>query len=206
MAGAEGESYRERTRSSARVSRDARALRTRARLIEAAEALAIEGPEALTAARVSAAAGVSRSAFYVHFDSVTELVSALLLERVHRFGVTFQAEWPDSDWRNTLRAGVREWVAQYDEHRALILAVRRLPGAQQVVSGGVQLLVDILIDVLELHPRRPDGVDIQVVARWIAGGSFGVLDAWLEGELDVDAEQLTDHMLDLCPEWYWVAG
>ncbi|WP_440312308.1 TetR/AcrR family transcriptional regulator [Leucobacter chromiireducens] len=202
MAEPQRESYRERTRSSARASRDARAVRTRARLIEAAEELALESPESLTAARVAARAGVSRSAFYVHFDSVTEIATTLLLDRMAYIDDGIRQDAPGAVWESVLRARVLEWIELYHAHRALFLAVRRLPGAEQVAEGGMHALASILQGLVAARPGLPDGARPEYIARWVAGAIFGVLNAWIEGEIEASAEEILEQGMALLPGWF----
>lgn len=177
-------------------------MRTRALLIEAAETLALEGPEALTAARVATTAGVSRSAFYVHFDSVAELANTLLLERMSEIAEGIHRDLPGIAWEDVLWARTLEWIEQYHAHRALFLAVRRLPGVQQGVEAGMQPMVDILRELVVGRPRLPEGSDPDLIARWMAGGIFGVLHAWIDGEIEGSATEILERAMPLLPDWF----
>lgn len=194
--------YRVRIRTSARASGDTRALRTRSALIAAAEELALEDPETLTAGAVAERAGVSRSAFYVHFDNVPDLAKTLLVERMMATAPGAQDEIRPNEWTATLRADIRQIVNHFEKHRALYRAVSKLPGLRQGIDGSLQVLTQIVVDILKTHPGVPPHVDPTIAARWAAGGAFSVFDAWIDGDLDADAEEIANQLFLLLPEWY----
>lgn len=198
----EEESYRVRTRNSARVSTDARAVRTREALMSAAEQIALTDPFQLTAANVAAAAGVSRGAFYVHFDSIPDLANAMLVEKMRATTTDFSPLSPSQEWVTKLQQRIKDVVAHYDEHRVLYEAVRRMPGSRQAFDGAVQILADIVADTLKNHPGFPPGLDPAAAARWMAGGAFSVFDAWIDGSLQGDADRIADNLYQLLPGWY----
>lgn len=68
------------------------------RLLEAAARLLLEeGPAALSARRVAAAAGVSTMGLYTHFGSMERLVAAMIDEGYRRLGEALDAIVPGAD-------------------------------------------------------------------------------------------------------------
>lgn len=194
--------YRARMRNSARASNDARAIRTRAALMAAAEGIALSGAEALTAANVAQLAGVSRSAFYVHFDNVPDLAQAMMVETIQKLFVEVAPSPDRLEWLDSLRQSTRRVVEHFDRHRALYRAARSMPGSLQGHDGVLNVMTEVATTLLRRHSNVPEEIVLEDAARWMAAGFYGVLDAWISGALQGTNQQLTESLVNMLPEWY----
>lgn len=103
---------------------NARSRRTRAALLDAAQAiLEAEGFEALTMTAVAERAGVTRPAAYMHFASRADLVSALFDHIAAAEGLegSLDAVWQAPDAAGALD----EWAAHIARYHPRLLAVDR---------------------------------------------------------------------------------
>ena len=156
-------------------SSDPRAERVRARLRQAAFALAHEGPvNALTVGDIVARAGVSRQVFYQHFrdrdDAVASAVSAAFAAatadhsgnartRILRL-FDFAAEHR-SAYRNVVPSSVTQRVVT-------AFRAELLPACEEIAAHGMQ----VLTTVASLTPES--------VTRFLVGGFMEVLRSWME--------------------------
>ena len=163
-------------------SSDPRAERVRARLREAAFALAHDGPvDGLTVGDIVTRAGVSRQAFYQHFrdrdDAVASAVSAAFAAanadhsgdartRILRL-FDFAAEHR-SAYRNVVPSAVMQRVAT-------AFRAELLPPCEEIAALGMQAMTT----VASLSP--------EAVTRFLVGGFMEVLRSWME---DPDATDL----------------
>ena len=163
-------------------SSDPRAERVRARLREAAFALAHDGPvDGLTVGDIVARAGVSRQAFYQHFrdrdDAVATAVSAAFAAatadhsgdartRILRL-FDFAAEHR-SAYRNVVPSAVMQRVAT-------AFRAELFPACEEIAALGMQAMST----VASLSP--------EAVTRFLVGGFMEVLRSWME---DPDATDL----------------
>lgn len=196
------EPYRVRTRTSAQASTHARAVRTRAALISAAERLALSDPSQLSATNVAATAGVSRGAFYLHFDSIPALANALLAEKMHATATDFSTFSPSQEWTVALQQYTRHIVAHFDKNRALYKAVRKMTGSVQANDGARDVLTETITDLLRSHSGVPSNINLAAAAEWMAGGAIHVLDAWIDGRLGTNAECVAENLYQLLPTWF----
>ena len=156
-------------------SADPRAERVRARLRDAAFALAHERPvDEITVGDLVARAGVSRQAFYRHFTDRDDAVATAV-------AVAFSAA--AADIRGDARARITALFAFAAEHRAMyrnvvpsavtqrvVTAFRDelLPACQEIAAQGVRVV----------GPIADIGPD--VVGRFLVGGFQEVLRSWME--------------------------
>jgi AcrR family transcriptional regulator len=168
-------------------SSDPRAERVRARLRDAAFALAHEGPvDGLTVGDIVARAGVSRQVFYQHFrdrdDAVATAVSAAFAAATadHSGGdartrilrlFDFAAEHR-SAYRNVVPSAVTQRVVTSFRDELL-------PACEEVAAQGMQ----VLTTVTSLTPES--------VTQFLVGGFMEVLRSWME---DPDSTDLGGHV------------
>jgi len=163
-------------------SSDPRAERVRARLREAAFALAHDGPvDALTVGDIVARAGVSRQVFYQHFrdrdDAVATAVSAAFAAattdhsgdpRTRILRLFDFAAQHRSAYRNVVPSAVMQRVAT-------AFRAELSPACEEIAALGMQAMST----VASLSP--------EAVTRFLVGGFMEVLRSWME---DPDATDL----------------
>ncbi|MBB5079364.1 TetR/AcrR family transcriptional regulator [Nonomuraea endophytica] len=121
----------------------------RAQLLDAAEALMLRaGVESLTVDDVTAAAGVAKGTFYLHFSSKDDLVGALRDRYVERFAarqiqIAGSADGVERVERWML-AGIAEYLGDMRLHDVLFHSSARpeRPGPNPAVEAIVALLAD----------------------------------------------------------------
>ena len=165
-------------------SSDPRAERVRARIREAAFALAHEGPvDALTVGDIVTRAVVSRQAFYQHFrdrdDAIASAVSAAFAAattdhsgdaRTRILRLFDYAAQHRSAYRNVVPSAVTQRVAA-------AFRVELLPACEEIAAQGMQAVTS----VASLTP--------EAVTRFLVGGFMEVLRSWME---DPDSTDLVD--------------
>jgi AcrR family transcriptional regulator len=189
----------EAVRQTLRRSTDPRVARTRAGILAAVHALGEAGQE-LSVSSISRAAGISRASFYAHYASLDALASSLHAEAfrsigdLHRFGGDDPAD-------AQLQAQER-LVAHFAEHRALYAAVAALPVSKVHYLAGVREMAAVVEELLVEHPRRPAELQPAATARYVAGAAYGLLDAWVAGDVDLPGDRLAEHLFQLLPTWF----
>ncbi|WP_082554066.1 TetR/AcrR family transcriptional regulator [Aeromicrobium sp. Root495] len=190
---------------------DVRRRRSRDRLHRAVLELARTSPVSeLTVTQVARAAGVHRSTFYEHADSTTDLLQAALLSELDALRADLLAD-PSAAAVHQVTRGVLEHVRTHapiyrrglasDAGSAALhgmLSEHFLESSRQVLRSG-RLRVPLHLE------GEPDGVTADAAARFVASGTVGVIQAWLEraGEPDVASfEALYDALV---PDW-WLVG
>jgi AcrR family transcriptional regulator len=156
-------------------SADPRAERVRAKLIDAAFALAHESPvDQLTVGDLVARAGVSRQVFYRHFADRDDAVATA-------FVIAFAAATADVDGEP--RSRILRIFGLAAEHRAMYRNVVPSPVAQKVVAA---FRGELLPACEELAARAlpvvgaAAGLEPGAVSRFLVGGFQEVLRSWME--------------------------
>lgn len=190
---------------------DARRRRSRDRLHRAVLRLA-QGSAVteLTVTQVADAADVHRSTFYEHADSPADLLQAALLAELDALRADLLAD-PSDDAVQQVTHGVLEHVRTHAAiyRRGLapdagsaglhgMLSEHFLESSRQVLRSG------------RLHvPLRIDGVSDEATAdaaaRFVATGTVGVLQAWLDQPGDPDVASFEALYGALVPDW-WLVG
>lgn len=150
-----------------------------------------KGFEALSVQDIIERANVGRATFYAHFDNKVDL----LLVGFDELRASLKQRQ-----REALARGVeerafafsREMFAHANEHRDLFRAmVRKRSGAviQQVLR---QLLVELVRDDVEamVPPGNAGSIPTEALVQFIAGAHFGLLMWWLDGKMQMPAEEV----------------
>ncbi|GAA4173874.1 TetR/AcrR family transcriptional regulator [Gryllotalpicola koreensis] len=180
-------------------SSDPRVGRTRVAIADAVHELSRRGDE-ITVAALVRTAGISRASFYSHYASLDELALALQREAFVAISEYYTREAGDP--AVAMRAAQERLVSHFVENRGLNAAVAALPVSKDVYLGGVRALAAVIEQSLAQHPDKPNGLDVVPTARYIAGAAYGLIDAWLTGEVDMTDEALVDHLTRLLPTWF----
>jgi AcrR family transcriptional regulator len=156
-------------------SADPRAERVRAKLHDAAFALAHERPvDQLTVGDLVARAGVSRQVFYRHFTDRDDAVATA-------FAIAFAAATADLDGEP--RSRILRIFGLAAEHRAMYRNVVPSAVAQRVVAA---FRAELLPACEELATRALPlvgpiaGLEPDAVSRFLVGGFQEVLRSWME--------------------------
>ncbi|MCI2956872.1 TetR family transcriptional regulator [Agromyces atrinae] len=184
-------------RRALRDSSDPRAERTRQRLFEAAEALSATGDDVSVSALVRQA-GVSRSVFYTHFADVGELALRMIEPVIDEIAQT-AAEERLQDPHRAMRAAQTRLVAHVDGDRALYRAAFRLPGDGLMTAMRDAMRVPIAVHIEVVG--APDGLDVDLVSRYVAGAVIHLLSDWVLDRVDADPETIAQHLYALMPTW-----
>lgn len=188
---------------------DPRARRSWERLSTAILALAQEGdPERLTAAQVSAAAGVNRSTFYQHASSPPALLRAVLSAELDAVRTAHLQSAGMAAAVEALTLGV---IHHLDAHRQIY---RKALGPDGGASG-LHTMLGAHFEQSALLMLEQRGVDVRgadgrkvapaVVAKFLAYGMVGAFEVrLLSEELQPEAEFMAD-LRALLPQWWPLA-
>jgi TetR/AcrR family transcriptional regulator, ethionamide resistance regulator len=123
---------------------------TRREILAATERLLRERPyRELSVEVVMAQTGLTRTAFYRHFDDVTELVLRLL-EDVGRELHMVAERWLEGapqDFAGAAREGLRGTVSFFEQHGQLVRAIAEAAATDEQVERGYRSLVEAFIEM-----------------------------------------------------------
>lgn len=163
--------------------------RQRAVLLEAAKELALtEGHQAVTFAAVAARAGLARNSIYEYFDSPRELLGALMIDHMRRWGERVRSEvasarTPEEQISVYVGAGLRHMVA--DEPLAHSLAEMPIPAHHR------QEMVDLIASMVGVLARAiaDRGVhNADATATYLQGAMRAAVRRIDAGYSDLDSE------------------
>lgn len=147
-------------------------------------------------------AGVSRSAFYVHFSDLSDF--ALALQRTHFDAIARAAQHGRATHpRQAMLQAQRELVTHFAVNRDLYRMTFTLSGAfgtgQGTASAIEQSIRRHIDDLDDLPPEvRPD-----LAAAYIAGAATNLIASWVFESFDADEETIARHLFALMPSWMY---
>ncbi len=190
-------------RQALRSSSDPRTERTRAAVFAAVEALHAHGQQVTVAALVREA-GISRSGFYAHFSGIEEVAAELMRANLGEIAGSYESTkgTTPAESAKAMHGAQRRLVAHFARNRTLYIAVSSLSMSQRARSDAVRILAGVLEGTLLRHPYRPADADPVLAARYIAGAAISLLEAWISGEVEADAETVALHLTRLMPRWF----
>jgi AcrR family transcriptional regulator len=176
----------------------------RAQLMNAAERLFLEhGVDATAVEQITAAAGVAKGTFYLHFASKEAICAALgqrFGERLLAGIQTAIAEKDAADWRGRLTAWAGAAIAGYLESIRLhdILFYGSRPPTREGLTSNV--VIDHLAGLLQAGATAGAWSvdDPRFAAVFIFSGFHGVVDAAYSAEKRVNRGRLTQRLGRLC--------
>src|SRR5215469_1742471 len=176
---------------------DRRVRRTRDRLGQALGKLMEERPlEKISVQDVIELAGVSRSAFYAHYDEKIDLLLSDMDEFLERMAMLLVVRNEQSD----RIAPVREFfshVGEAEEIRGALARSERLQDffdlAVEHFARGIELRLKQLAEREKAQPQRPcDGstasASSDLIAHALAGAFIGFLNSWIRKGQPLSAE------------------
>jgi AcrR family transcriptional regulator len=186
-------------------SSDPRALRTRRKLVAAFHAAVADAdPAAMSVAALTRAAGVNRTSFYSHFESPEDLaIHALsdLFDVVGDADILMRAEHrvPAAEASRRALRDIVWFVGERRDSYARVLGPGAAPRLKLAVA---EAFAERTVVSLERIEGPPSGTDVQVTARFLAGGVLGVLGAWLgAGPSAMSPDDLVQALTQCLPGW-----
>lgn len=189
----------EAIRRTLEVSLDPRVARTRSALYAAAASLAAAGGP-VTVSSVVRTAGVSRASFYSHFAGLDDLWAGLMAEAFRRIADLYSADHDEP--LDAMRRSQELLVEYFASNRTLYAGAAAVPVSRDGYLLGVRTMAEVIETALRDHPRRPRTLRVDATARYIAGAAYGLIDAWLTGEVELTSTQLVEHLEALLPPWF----
>jgi AcrR family transcriptional regulator len=182
------------SRPGSRVQR--RVARTKAAIEDAFVQLVLErGYERVAVEDISDRADLARATFYAHYpnkEAVLFSVSSRLTEDLMR-RIAYQGGPWNVARRDAIQTAFKHAAEHPDLYRACMSDARTRQAYLSIVSRHVEQNSRDRLTALGRQPRIP----VPVMARAFVGSALAILEAWLAGELDGDAEQLASMALDL---------
>ena len=173
-----------------------RVARTKAAIEDAFVQLVLEhGYERVAVEDISDRADLARATFYAHYPNK----EAVLLSVFNRLveDLMERISYQDGPWnavrRDAVQTAFRHAAEQPDLYRACMSDARTRQAYLSILSRYAEQNFRSRLDALGHQPRIP----VPVMARAFVGAQVAILEAWLAGELDGDAEQLASMALDL---------
>jgi len=173
-----------------------RVARTKAAIEDAFVQLVLEhGYERVAVEDISDRADLARATFYAHYPNK----EAVLLSVFNRLveDLMERISYQDGPWnavrRDAVQTAFRHAADQPDLYRACMSDARTRQAYLSILSRYAEQNFRSRLDALGHQPRIP----VPVMARAFVGAQVAILEAWLAGELDGDAEQLASMALDL---------
>lgn len=186
-------------------SDDPRALRTRERLREALRRLvADEDFSHVGVAELCREAGVHRTTFYGHYDSVGDVAADLYATTIDERSAV---DIPDSDsvadvalrYREAL-VGILEAVqAERSAFRSLLGSSVSLGFRRRMLTGFIER-AELAIAVLREHGLAAD-VDVETASAFIGGGMVGAIEAYAFSD-EADALGYAQRVQTHLPAWF----
>ncbi|MFJ8816539.1 TetR/AcrR family transcriptional regulator [Amycolatopsis thermoflava] len=196
---AQGRKPQSELRGRMRGSADARAQRTRKRLVTAFQELAAEGGADVTVKEIVARAGVNRTSFYAHFPDLDALVVAATADLFDVVAVADAARRPGDPAGASLES-LRE-VIEYLADRAAVYERLLSSGATPFFTAVEDAFTERNRQTLRSVRDLPSEVDVEVTARYVAAGVMGVIAQWLRDGRPVSAEVLAARLRDVLPPY-----
>jgi AcrR family transcriptional regulator len=170
--------------------------RTKAAIEDAFVQLVLEqGYERVAVEDISDRADLARATFYAHYpnkEAVLLSVSNRLTEDLMR-RIAYQGGPWNVVRRDALQAAYNHAAENPDLYRACMSDARTRQAYLSILSRYAEQNFRDRLTALSRQPRIP----VPVMARGFVGATLAILEAWLAGELEGDAEQLASMALDL---------
>lgn len=195
--------HEERSGSSARLTADPRAARTRQMIFGAVESLMSERTSTVSVSDIVRTAGISRSSFYAHFTGLDVLATDYLrsqLAEISQAGVELRRKDLITG-TPAARIGYRRLIAHMVEHYPLYSSVLELPPTRTAHNAIVGAYAGQIVQSIEALDSVPAGVDPELVATYVAGGALTLIGAWMNGQFEASDDALVEQLTSLFPTW-----
>ena len=182
------------SRPGSRVER--RVARTKAALEDAFVQLVLErGYERVAVEDISDRADLARATFYAHYPNKEAVLFSVFNRLIEDLGqrIAYRGGPWDEVRRDAMQAMYKHAAEMPDLYRACMSDGRTRQAYLSILSRYAEQNFRDRLNALGRQPRVP----VPVMARAFVGAQVAILEAWLAGELDGDAEQLASMALDL---------
>lgn len=183
---------------------DPRPARTRAAILQAVEALGVNGGE-INVSNIVKEAGLSRSSFYSQFKEVSDIAVQLVQELIYPTPEDIEASKDPNDPRYG-RFGLTNvdvFLEEFHSRRNLYAALFG-EGAE---SAAVKKVSDMMAEVsrpafvaraLSVGKTEFEG---EFAARFVAAGAISNMAAWCSSDSPVSVEVMKLHLMSALPAW-----
>lgn len=184
---------------------DSRILQTQTALSRAILELASERPVSqIPVSEVARRAGINRATFYNHYLSPGSLLAAVVgreLDRVREADHALRSR-PGAPREEATRQSVEAVVRIVQENRRVFELALLDPQDASLHRALAAHFEESCREHLARYSLESDPVpDIDIVARFVAEGIVGGIDAWL-AKPDVEPTRLTDAIMSSMPRWW----
>lgn len=144
-------------------------------------------------------AGISRANFYAHYASLDELALALHQSAFAQIATGYSEA---SDAAESMLESQRRLVAHYVENLAFYRTVSKMPVSREAYLAGVRAMAEQMETALRSHPEAISNGSTSATARYIAGAAYGLIDAWVSGEIELSEDELVERLTSMLPTWF----
>jgi AcrR family transcriptional regulator len=175
---------------------DRRVAQTRSAIEDALVQLVLErGYDAVSIEDISERADVARATVYAHYPN-KEAILAAVFSRLTE-DLMDRLAYPSGPWNEVRRQAVNaayQHVADMpDLYRACLSDIRTRRAYLSILTQYAEQNFADRMKALKRQPRVP----IEVMARGFAGAHVAIIDAWLDGEIGLEPENLATAALDM---------
>jgi AcrR family transcriptional regulator len=184
---------------------DPRPARTRAAILSSVERLSHLDASQVTITAITAEAGVSRSVFYKHFDSLSDLLSAVLAD-----SASSVSQLPVADGaapREVMTVALTQLVGHVGSRAVFYRAALGWSASVGIHDAAVtgytrhlRAVIDLARDSLPTGQVPPEDVT-DFVSTFLAGGLVATLTTWLRNDHATPDTTLVHELLELMPPW-----
>ncbi|MED5374338.1 MAG: TetR/AcrR family transcriptional regulator [Myxococcota bacterium] len=163
-----------------------------------------QGVEAISVAELCRVAGVHRTTFYGHFESVDAFAVEALTGLVDEMATVDVAEEDSIEAiMSSYFAALTEMLGLLRDRRAVYRGLFEGPVAPAFREALRTTMEDrIGLALVAFHARRiPVPVDDALAVKFLAGGMAAALEQWVRGE-GTDLEAGSQEIFDLFPGWW----
>jgi AcrR family transcriptional regulator len=170
--------------------------RTKSGIEDAFVQLVLEhGYEAVSVEDIAERADVARTTVYAHYPNKEAVLSAVFARVTEDLmgRLAYQSGPWDQVPRQAVHAAYQHVADMPDLYRACLSDTR---ARRTYLSILTRYAEQNFRDRVKARKRRPR-VPIEVMARGLAGANVAILEAWLDGDIDLDADSLAAVALDM---------
>jgi AcrR family transcriptional regulator len=181
---------------------DPRPARTRAAIYAAVADLTDRSAGDVSVNAVIRASGVSRSAFYSHFQNLDDLLVSMLSEAFRDIAAKRAASLR-ADPRSAAREAQERLVTFVSDRRAFLRASLDWRVSSRAHETVVQAYAEgVYADIEARGAAAPQRADVHDLATFIAGGAVTLLTQWIrEDDDETPRDVIVDRLMSVMPEW-----
>ncbi len=176
---------------------DERAVRTRNKVADAIIQLGRKQPiDSISVGTLCAAAGISRSTFYAHFDGLRGYLTTSYANMLEGMAARSALD-PDGAGRPLAVAGILAHVGTSGAYGLAIMQSKHHPA---MIAAGEERLTRVVADNLRRLMPALGEADRNAVATFIAGGFMAMLHRWKRGGMREPADAVRARFENFCAQ------